>query len=616
MPRVWHREGGPPGPESSEISGPRWLLHPSLPAAAALLGVLLCLPGLGLGPMLDDHYHRVMLEGHPQLGEPKPITDLFAFGEASASPVSLVPWWAADDLRFRFFRPLASLSHALDYTLWPDTWAAMHAQSLLWLGLVVFAAAALYRRLAPGSAVAAMAALLFAVDDAHAAPALWLANRSALMSLFFGILAVTFHHRSRRDEWGAGRWAAPLALALAMLCGESGLAGGAYLLAYALVLDRGRLRERLGALVPCTVVGVAWALHYRLGGYGTVGSALYVDPAAEPLRFAALLVDRLPKLILGQFGFPPPDVFVFLSEGAGRIGSGLALLASVGLAVLAWRMLNRQASVRFFALGLLLSALPLCATLPSSRLLAPVSLGGSFVLAALLVDLWRTVVDGGGRVWRGLAGLALGTLVFLHLVVAPITLASSTGQFRQVERYFTGGSSTLPDDPSASVVLVNAPNFYLVSLAPVAQAASGESLPAELLTLSTGVYGVEYERTDESTLRIRPDGGFLLPPGHAPPGQQPPTFDFRHFLQMADQLYRRPAAFVAGERIRRGEAILEIVEVTSDGRPSVVDVRFATPLEGRQWIQFVEWRGFEPWAVPAVGETVRIGAMGPQRRPP
>ncbi|MEO1370637.1 MAG: hypothetical protein AAFX50_25925, partial [Acidobacteriota bacterium] len=348
----------------------------------------LCLSALDLGPVLDDHYHRVMLQGHPQLGDPKPITDLFAFGDASASPASLVPWWAGDDLRFRFFRPLASLSLALDHALWPEDWAWRHAQSLLWLGLAVGAAAALYRRLAPGSAVAGLAALLFAVDDAHAAPALWLANRSALMSLFFSILAVAAHHRHRCDGWRPGAWATPFAVALAVLCGESGLAAGAYLLAYALVLDRGPLRARLLALAPSASVGVLWATVYLLGGYGTSGSVIYVDPAGEPLRFLAAVADRAPKLLLGQFGFPPPDVFAFLSEEAGRAGSAAALVFSIGFAALAWRSVKRRRAARFFALGLVMALLPVCATLPSGRLLGPVSVGGSFVLATVLVDLW------------------------------------------------------------------------------------------------------------------------------------------------------------------------------------------------------------------------------------
>ncbi|MEO1087587.1 MAG: hypothetical protein AAFY88_25405, partial [Acidobacteriota bacterium] len=214
----------------------------------------------------------------------------------------------------------------------------------------------------------------------------------------------------------------------------------------------------------------------------------------------------------------------------------------------------------------------------------------------------------------GFAVALAGVFALVHLVFAPLALARSAESFRSAERYFTGQSSTLPNDPSESVVLVSAPNFYLASLAPVAQAARGEALPADLLTLATGVYGVEVERLDARTLRVRPDGGFLLPPGQAPPGQVAPAASFLHFLQTADQLYRRLEPFTTGERIRRGEVIIEVVEVTPDGRPATVDFRFPAALEERRWIRFVEWRGYEPWPLPDVGGVARIEALGASNR--
>ena len=58
-----------------------------------------------------------------------------------------VPWWAPEGLRLALFRPLTSLTHALDHALWPSSPPMMHVQSIAWYALVVALAAMLYQRL-------------------------------------------------------------------------------------------------------------------------------------------------------------------------------------------------------------------------------------------------------------------------------------------------------------------------------------------------------------------------------------------------------------------------------------------------------------------------------------
>jgi len=77
----------------------------------------------------------------------------------------------------------------------------MHLQSLLWFAGAVVAAAVFYRRLLLPVWVAGLAALLFAIDDAHGMPAVWLANRNASIGVFFGLVALIAHDGWRRDGW-------------------------------------------------------------------------------------------------------------------------------------------------------------------------------------------------------------------------------------------------------------------------------------------------------------------------------------------------------------------------------------------------------------------------------
>src|SRR5262249_44926467 len=113
--------------------------------------------------------------------------------------------------------------------------------------------------------------------DAHTLTAGWLANRNAVMALAFGLAALLAHHLWR-EGWKPGVWASPLLLALSLASAEAGLGTAAYLGAYGLCLERERGWRRWATLAPAGLVLALWAALYRLGGYGTRSSGLYLDP--------------------------------------------------------------------------------------------------------------------------------------------------------------------------------------------------------------------------------------------------------------------------------------------------------------------------------------------------
>ena len=101
-------------------------------------------------------------------------------------------------------------------------------------------AAFLYREVLGATWVAGLAALMYALDGAHALPAAYLANRNALIACCFGFLSVLAFVRWRKRGRAITRWLSVLMLALALSAGEMGLATVAYLFSYALTVDRGR----------------------------------------------------------------------------------------------------------------------------------------------------------------------------------------------------------------------------------------------------------------------------------------------------------------------------------------------------------------------------------------
>jgi hypothetical protein len=83
---------------------------------------------------------------------------------------------------------------------------------------------------------------------------------------------------------------------------------------------------------------------------------------------------------------------------------------------------RRNPAARFWAVGLVLSSIPLCTTPPSDRLLLLLPLSGMAFVDILVHELRAGT---GGRVWRlGAGALAAGWIV-IHGVLSPIDLPST-----------------------------------------------------------------------------------------------------------------------------------------------------------------------------------------------
>src|SRR5512146_2780582 len=158
----------------------RWLSSPRAPAFAILLGLLLLSPSLTSGLAADDWFHRLVLTGNDVLGGIHHRSmDLFVFSNGDPAvghaqqESGLLGWWADPTAALAYFRPLASLTHLLDYRLFPDSPFWMHAHSLLWFGLGLVALWRVYRRFFDPPWIGALALLLYAVDDAHGFVVSW-----------------------------------------------------------------------------------------------------------------------------------------------------------------------------------------------------------------------------------------------------------------------------------------------------------------------------------------------------------------------------------------------------------------------------------------------------------
>jgi len=172
-----------------------------------MVAVLISLPALRAGWILDDWFHRATLLADSRMGlhglgrSLNGMFTLFSPGphNQALKEQGVLPWWACDHLRLEIWRPLSALTHWLDYRLFPDSALLMHVHNLLWFGLAVTAVAVLYRQIAGPLWVAGLAGLMYTLDEAHYFPALWIANRNELIAVTFGALTLIWHHRWRSE---------------------------------------------------------------------------------------------------------------------------------------------------------------------------------------------------------------------------------------------------------------------------------------------------------------------------------------------------------------------------------------------------------------------------------
>lgn len=564
--------------------------------AAACIGLALVLlaPCITTGFVADDLVHKAMLSGAP--GMPalaRHPLDLFRF--ASGDPTAaralvdsgVFPWWTEPNVRLSFFRPLASFTHWLDYRLWPDSALAMHLHSLLWYALLLTVVAALYRRFArPGSA-AVLPLLLFAIDDAHAPAVGWIANRNALIALTLSLPALALHDRARREGGRSARPLAALVLLAGLCAGEAALVTLAYLVAYAVFLDRGRWTARLGALWPYAAVMVGWRAACAALGYGVSGSGLYVDPITAPLAFARATFERLPVLVLGELALPWADlweVYPLAVPVLRPLVFLLALAVTAGFFAVAWPLLRESGRARFWALGSVLALLPTCATFPHDRLLLGAGIGAMAVVAELLLPV---VVEFRGA-WRRRAVYALGVVhIVLAALLSPIR-ASHVGDLSRPLKTAADTLAAVPDVARRSVVLVNPPIDPFAAYLPVYLEADGRPRPQRLLWLATGVSELTLTVIDERTVRVHAKDGFLS--------------------SSSQCLLRDPRRSPAlGEHIELSLARIQVVRLTADRRPMEIDVEFREPIRSDElvWMQW-DGAGYAPFAVPSQGASTVV----------
>jgi hypothetical protein len=628
----------------------RLLEHRRLPFVLALAAIIFMLPALPVGLLGDDLLQRLNQFAPADL--PPRILDtgfvardsgklstvmgnLFGYlrGQVAATQArdyGIEPWWAPAAWTAALWRPLTAFTHWLDYRLYPNSPALMHAQNIAWYAAAVFLAATLYRKIATlagsrnlqenfsdsntaikmqsGACVAGLAACLWLLDKNTYAPVAYVANRGFIISLVFGLLCLRAHLRWRAGQSGVWMWLSSLCLLLSLLANEGGASTLAFLMAYAIVLEPGGWRPRLISLFPAAVVLIVWRSVYAGFGFGVRNFPGYIDPGYAPFLFLDNLVPRANALLGGQLTGLPPELMAALNAKWQTIVS--FLFAGFGLicALAFLPILRRAPTARFWAVMMLLALVPAATVVPMSKNLGFVAVGAFGVIASFLADFAvpteRAALP---RLLRAVSWCVAICLVVAHLagaLAARMALALASPSVPKLAALASDYEPSL-EIGERNIVVINDPTGFSM-IVPFYRAYRNEPLPRSTRILVPGSTPIEVKRTDGSTLILKAKESDLfncpaLGPVHA-----------CYACKAANDYLFGERVWETGDRVRTKGFVAEILEVSPRGAPRSVAFHFAKPLEsdGMVWL-FFDWRRFahESFVLPRIGETIEV--VGP-----
>jgi hypothetical protein len=584
----------------------RWLGHERAVLGILALTALTLAPAIAQGFFGDDFFRNAVQDGS-KIGFGSAPFDLFAFSTGQAADHArlqaegIIPWWADPSTKVHFFRPLTSLTHALDHRLWPNNPRAEHAQNVLWfLGLVAAVWLMLSRSRGPRW-IATFALLLFAIDETHGGAIGWISSRNGIMCTLFGVLALWAHDRWRRDGWRPGSVLGPLSFAVGLGCGEACVATLGYLAAHAFFLDRGTVRARALRLAPYGALVAVLGVIYAVGGYGaSAGVSGYINPISEPWHYLRALAARLPVFLHALLAGPSADGWNIYPMLHPAMQPAMWVLAALTVAGFLWfvrPVLAGDREGQFWLTGSVLAVAPACAGYPQDRILLFSSIGLLVVVARFIVAVGRDreALYAGRRVKRFLATGMAGWLFFASVPLSVPALTLRAVSQESVQKTFVRADESIPDDPSIegkTLVLMNPPIEPLVFSMHHQRAARNAFRPAETRLLATsGGHALLVERVDDFTLRISNEEGILS--------------------RAADMFMRKE-----GHDLLPGSAVsvpgmrVEIESVTSDGRPASACFRFEHGLDDPALL-WMDWdgHGFRRFTPPAAGAPVHLPAQ-------
>lgn len=597
---------------------------------ALVLTILTHLSMTGAGFFADDLIQRPLFLGNDALFEKgfkladpnsstlQKITNQFNFFNQNdatyqhAKDYGTIPWWTDPDAHLHLFRPISSLSHSIDYLLWPNNPFIMLLHNLAIYALAIFCLFRFYRSFQLSGAVVGLAIVLSILDISSYFAVGWIAARNSLLSLLLSIICLHqlhlyFLHQSRVQ---LASFSAPLQFlssnknlifsltffTMALLAAEGGLAAFGFIVSYLIFYNTENLKRNALVLVAFILVIAAWRVAYNLNDYGSQNVGQYIDPIHSPAEFLRHIVGQAPLLAFELYtGLDGIDVILAKDKVAVIKPMTTFFVALFALALIP--LLKRDKVVRFFFIGSLFTLVPSSAlALTDGRVLLIPAIGASVVVALFLRywvrelrEIWqfkyaRWLVHSMGAYFIGVSILLTLLISLMGTMIAPSTLAKSE---RPLNFFYKLPNPT--ELENKHLVIFNAPSPFMMMYLPYHLAALNHPLPESIRVLAPAFTEITIEPEGLRNFTLHSSQGMVLSSSDWIEGEKNSgwTHDAYRARNMQNFFGNNSYDFQPGKEFSFDELSLDIESIDEKGRPQTIHVELKE--ENLQDYLFYTW---------------------------
>jgi hypothetical protein len=537
------------------------------PQRLLLVFCLLVLPAVFAPYHSDDYFQLLLLSENSSIQRnDASLWGLFSFIDEVPQhreqllQYGVLPWFAADDFYFRFWRPISEITHWLDFKLFGINPLPAHIHSIAWFLLLSGIVYQLARRIFPDEKLLPMLALaIFILDGQHVATIGWIANRNSLVAAVFAFAALYSHIVWRETEKKRYFFIAIIVMGVALLSGEASLAIISYFFFYATILDGSGYKKGLVSVLPYFLLVGIWFYFYQNLGFGVNTSAgLYLNPFLDTAEYITAVIYRVPIYFTSAL-LPIP---AGLSWGGGAehawlsvVFYGFALLVVTGFLVAFYKVVRNNKPVHFCFLSSIFALLPVCATMAQDRLALFETVGFDMVIAALILYFLQ-----GKKPEKKYVKYCASALVVIHLILSPLHLWAGSIYMHLGATAIASNALSIknPDLMQKQVICFQVPIGEAVSLMGIREV-MGFDNPQGFFWLSN----------DEGELIVKVLSNHRI--------QVEKKLGFANGFESAFRSVKKQP-FHPGQSIDTPFGMIEITNINQQGYPDRIEVHFDKPL--------------------------------------
>jgi hypothetical protein len=501
-----------------------------------------------------------------------------------------IPWWGSEAGKMHPFRPLAGLTHWLDYQVFDLDIVGIQWHSLAYFLLFALISWGFYQKWLCHTSLALLCTALLIFDMSMTTNWQWIAARNAYLSLGLGIGSLLCYENWRSSQNYLSAASSVVLFLLSVLAAEAAVALLGYFGAYALTQDKKGWLKGCLAVIPFIVVVILWRSYYNAYGFGSTDIGLYVDPGRDPIAFTVQLVKTYPIICLS------------LISGVDGVISALSLQTRAWIYCGAWalmvlfllmikNLIKRDKSVQYMLLGSMISVIPYATSFnPSARSTTFVSLGFFYVLTKWL---WHELLHERGAA-RKIAGGAI-LLVFLFIpVLTSLANAWNALPVHYVDdRFYSNIAPALQENPDRSLVVINHGNPSQLYYLPYSWAFTDKILPQRIQSLAPGLSTFKIRRISGTQYQITSPNGLVLNQNDSMvPINTPaePAFSIKYAYRLSQGLFTDPNTIWPRGKVAHGAGMRVEINRDAEGQATVLTVEFtdSESADNKLW-QWYNW---------------------------